>query len=104
VIGALALAHVFGFMSPSTAAKVANEKSQKAVVAAMAPSCASDFRELPDASQRMAKLVANKDNYSAKDAFPDALITLPGRSYIDYDLVRACTVLLTAPTKSAATP
>ena len=104
VVGALALAHIFGFMSPSNAAKVATEESQRAVVAALAPSCASDFRALPDASQRMATLVANKGNYSAKDAFPEDLATLPGRSYVDYDLVRACSALLMAPTKSAEKP
>jgi hypothetical protein len=89
-------------MSPTTAGKLANEKSEQAVVAALAPSCASDFRALPDASERLAVLVANKDGYSAKDAFPEELITLPGRSYVDYALIRACTALLTAPNKSAA--
>lgn len=96
-LGALLLAQVFGFMSPSSAEKLAAEKSDKAVVAALAPGCATDFRSLPDAKDRMAALVANKDSYQAKDAFPKELITRPGRSYVDYSLVRACTALLLKP-------
>lgn len=101
VIGALALTYVFGFTSPSTTDKLAKERSHAAVVAALAPSCAADFRALPDASDRMKTLIANKNSYTVKDAFPDELITLPGRGYVDYDLVSACAALLTAPDKTA---
>lgn len=101
-VGAFALVQVFGFMSPSSAAKLASQKSDTAVIAALAPSCAADFRALPDATNRMATLVANKGGYNAKDAFPAELVTLPGRGFIDYDLVRACETLLLAPAKSAA--
>jgi hypothetical protein len=96
-VGAFVLAQVFGFMSPSTANKLAAEKSDSAVVAALAPGCAADFRSLPDAKERMATLVANKDSYQAKDAFPTELISLPGKSYVDYGLVRACEKLLLQP-------
>ena len=96
-LGALLLSHLFGFMSPSTAEKLAARKSDKAVIAALAPGCAEDFRSLPDAADRMAKLVANRDSYLAREAFPKGLITLPGKSYVDYSLVRACTALLVKP-------
>ena len=96
-VGAFALAQVFGFMSPSTAEKLAARKSDEAVVAALAPGCASDFRALPDVKDRMARLVANKGSYQARDAFPSELVTIPGHSYIDYDLVRACSSLLLKP-------
>ena len=102
VAGALVLSHVFGFMSPSTVDQRARMESDKAVVAALAPSCAADFRELPDLNARMATLAANKGSYTAKDAFPEELITLPGESYVDYDLVRACTALLLEAPKSAS--
>lgn len=102
LVGALVLTYAFGFMSPTTANKLAQQKSENAVIAALAPSCAADFRALPDAKQRMAQLVANKGSYTMKDAFPEPLVTLPGRSYVDYDLVRACAKLLTVPAKSAA--
>ena len=39
--------------------------------------------------------------YDQKDAFPEALITLPGKSYAEYALVEACAKLLLAPPKSA---
>jgi hypothetical protein len=96
-VGAFALTQVFGFMSPSSAEKLAADKSDKAVVAALAPGCAAEFRALPDARKRMATLIANKNSYRARDSFPDELITLPGKNYVDYSLVRACTALLTKP-------
>jgi len=102
IVGAVALSQVFGFISPSSADKLVKRESEKAVVAALAPGCAADFRALSDAKQRMAQLIANKDNYRAKEAFPENLITLPGESYVDYDLVRSCTALLVKPAESAA--
>ncbi|MBC7580915.1 MAG: hypothetical protein H7312_26680 [Tardiphaga sp.] len=100
-LGAIILAQGFGFMSPSSAKKFAAEKSDQAVVAALAPSCAADFRALPDAKSRMTTLVAHEGGYQAKDSFPAELITLPGKSYIDYGLVRACEALLLAPGTTA---
>ncbi len=96
-VGAFVLAQVFGFMSPTSAEKLAAARSDKAVVAALAPGCAAEFRALPDAKKRMATLIANKNSYRARDSFPDELITLPGKNYVDYSLVRACTTLLTKP-------
>jgi hypothetical protein len=96
-VGAFALAQVFGFMSPSTAEKLAARKSDEAVVAALAPGCASDFRALPDVKERLAMLVANKGSYKARDAFPSQLITVPGNNFVDYNLVRACSALLLKP-------
>lgn len=100
-LGAFILAQVFGYMSPSSANKLAAEKSDQAVVAALAPSCAADFRALPDAKARMITLVANKGGYQAKDAFPTELVSLPGKSYVDYGLVHACEALLLAPDATA---
>lgn len=94
VIGAYLLVQAFGFLSPSKAEKLAAEKSDRAVVAALAPSCAEDFRSLPDADKRMAILVANKDSYRAEEAFPADLVTRPERTYVDYGLVKACQALL----------
>ena len=97
VLGGISAGAGFRFMSPSSAEKLAAAKSDNAVVAALAPGCAADFRVLPDAKDRMATLVANKDSYTAKDAFPKELVTLPGTSYVDYSLVRACSGLLLKP-------
>ncbi|CAN5472079.1 hypothetical protein BH11PSE4_BH11PSE4_14390 [soil metagenome] len=101
-VGAFILAQGFGYMSPSSANKLAAEASDTAVVAALAPSCAADFRALPDTNARMVTLVANKDSYKAKDAFPVELITLPGKTYVDYSLARACEALLLAPSTTAS--
>jgi hypothetical protein len=100
-VGAILIVQVFGFMSPSSAEKLAAQKIDKAVVAALAPGCAADFRALPDSKERMATLVAKKDSYQAKDAFPVELVSLPGKSYIDYDLVRACGELILTPQTAA---
>lgn len=103
-VGAIVMSQVFGFMSPSTAEKLAEERSDTAVVAALAPGCAQRFRALPDAQARFAKLDATKGTYQAKDAFPPKLVTVPGEDYIDYDLARACEGLLLASPPSAAVP
>ena len=47
---------------------------------------------------RTATLVADKDNsYKLREAFPEAMITLPDKSYADSDLAAACAGLVLAP-------
>jgi hypothetical protein len=36
-----------------------------------------------------------------REAFPEAMITLPGKSYPDSDLTAACAALILAPPKTA---
>ena len=91
-----------GWVTGSTANKMMTASYDKAVIATLAPGCAAQFRKLPDSADRMAVLVANKDSsWRMRDAFPPALITLPGRSYVDSDLANACGALLLVPGKSA---
>jgi hypothetical protein len=102
VVGMLLLSHGFGFMSKSTADKLASTSSERAVIAVLAPVCADKFRALPDVAARTATLVADKDSsYKMRDAFPADLITLPGKSYTDSDLIAACAGLILAPPKTA---
>jgi hypothetical protein len=102
VVGMFLLSNGFGFMSPTTAEKMAATSSEKAVIAVLAPVCAEKFGALPDVAARTATLVADKDNsYKMRDAFPEAMITLPGKSYPDSDLTAACAGLILAPPKSA---
>jgi hypothetical protein len=69
----------------------------------LAPACADKFGALPDVAARKATLVADKDNsYKMREAFPEALITLPGKSYTDSDLAAACAGLILEPPKSAS--
>jgi hypothetical protein len=98
VVGMLLLSYGFGFMSRNTAEKLASTSSERAVIAVLAPVCADKFRALPDVAARTATLVADKDNsYKIREAFPEAVITLPGKSYPDSDLAAACAGLILAP-------
>ena len=102
VVGMVLLSYGFGFMSPTTAEKMATTSSEKAVIAAMAPVCADKFGALPDVVARTAIIVADKDNsYKMREAFPEALITLPGKNYPNSDLTAACAGLILAPPKTA---
>ena len=103
VVGMFLLSYGFGFMSPTAAEKMASTSSEKAVIAVLAPVCADKFGALPDVAARTATLVADKDDsYKMRDAFPEALITLPGNTYPDSDLTAACAGLILAPPKAAS--
>jgi alpha/beta superfamily hydrolase len=104
VAGMLVLSYGFGYMSKTAAQNIADAQTEKAVVAALTPVCAEKFRALPDVAARTAILVANKDNtYQMRPAFKDeeALVTLPGKTYPENDLVSACATLVLTPPKSA---
>src|SRR6266550_503028 len=57
VVGMLLLSNGFGFMSRTTAEKLAAASSEKAVIAVLAPVCADKFRALADVAARTAILV-----------------------------------------------
>jgi hypothetical protein len=102
VVGMFLLSYGFGFMSRNTADNLASTSSERAVIAVLAPVCADKFRALPDVAARTATLVADKDSsYKMREAFPADLITLPGKSYADSDLIAACASLILAPPKTA---
>jgi hypothetical protein len=89
-----------GWSLGSTANKMAKERSELAVVSAMAPVCADKFRALPDAEAKQVAL-SKIDSWKRRDEFPQEFVTLPGESYPSSALVDACSALLLAP-KSAA--
>ena len=89
-----------GWSLASTADKMARERSELAVVVALAPVCADKFRALPDAEAKKVAL-SKVETWKRRDEFPKELITLPGESYPSSALVDACYTLLLAP-KSAA--
>jgi hypothetical protein len=101
VVGMVLLSYGFGFMSRTSAEKLASTSSDRAVVAVLAPICLDKFSALPDVAERKVALVANKDSYKMREAFPEALVTLPGKSYPDSDLTAACAGLILAPPKTA---
>ena len=89
-----------GWSLGSTADKMAKERSELAVIAALAPVCAEKFRAQPDAA---AKTIALSKVYPWKRAeeFPKEFVTLPGETNPSSTLADACYALLMAP-KSAA--
>ena len=89
-----------GWSLGSTADKLAKDRSELAVVAALAPVCADKFRALPDAEAKQVAL-SKVDSWKRRDEFPKELVTVPGESYPSSGLVDACYTLLLAP-KSAA--
>ena len=89
-----------GWTVGSTADKMAKERSELAVVAALAPVCADKFRALPDFAAKKVTL-SNVDAWRRREEFPKEFVTLPGESYPSSALVDACSALLLAP-KSAA--
>jgi len=85
-----------GWSLASTADKMAKDRSEHAVVAALAPMCADRFRALPDADARKATL-GKIESWKRRDEFPKELVTLPGESYPSQVLAEACYALLFAP-------
>ena len=88
-----------GWSLGSTADKMAKERSELAVIAALAPVCADKFRALPDAHAKQAAL-SKIESWKRRDEFPKEFVTLPGQSYPSSGLVDACYTVLFAP-KSA---
>jgi hypothetical protein len=89
-----------GWSLGSTADKMAKDRSELAVIAALAPACADRFRALPDFEAKKVAL-SKVDSWKRRDEFPKEFVTLPGESYPSSGLVDACYTLLLAP-KSAA--
>jgi hypothetical protein len=89
-----------GWSLGSTADKMARERSEVAVIAALAPVCADKFRAQPDAEAKRAALL-KVESWKRRDEFPKELVTLPGESYPSSALIDACYTLLVAP-KAAA--
>jgi hypothetical protein len=84
-----------GWSLGSTAEKLAKERSELAVIAALAPVCADKFSALPDSDAK--KIALSKvDSWKRRDEFPKELVTLPGESYPSSALVDACYKLLFA--------
>jgi hypothetical protein len=85
-----------GWSLSSTTDKVARERSELAVVTALAPVCADKFRALPDAEAKKAALL-KVETWKRRDEFPKEFVTLPGDSYPSSALVDACYALIVAP-------
>jgi alpha/beta superfamily hydrolase len=89
-----------GWSLGSTADKMAKERSELAVVAALAPVCADKFRAQPDAEAKKVAL-SKAESWKRGEEFPKEFVTLPGAAYPSSALVNACSILLLTP-KAAA--
>lgn len=89
IAGMILMSYGFGYMSPSAAEKLAKSRSDTAVVAILAPICATKFRELPDYAAKRAAL-EKAPPYQRDDIIPKDLISMPGQSYPDSGLTAAC--------------
>src|SRR4029078_4949971 len=82
-----------GWALGSTVDKIAKDRSDAAVVVALAPVCAEKFGALPDAAAK--KIAMTKgDTSTPADEFPTEIVALPGQSYTNAALVDACYLLL----------
>lgn len=88
-----------GWSTGSTADKMAKQRSESAVIAALAPVCADKFGALPDAAAKKVAL-SKAESWKRREEFPKEFVTLPGESYPSSALADACSALLLAP-KSA---
>ena len=89
-----------GWSLGSTADKIAKQRTELAVIAALAPVCADKYRGLPDAEAKQVAL-SKVDSWKRPDEFPKEFVTLPGELRPNSALADACYTLLLAP-KSAA--
>jgi hypothetical protein len=85
-----------GWSLASTADQMAKDRSERAVVAALAPVCADKFRALSDFDAKKTAL-SKVDSWKRRDEFPKEFVTLPGESYPNAALVDACYTLVLAP-------
>jgi hypothetical protein len=102
--GAVALAVIGftlgGWVTGGKAADLAQQKAEKAVVAALAPICADKFRHAKNADENLGKLKAigyswEQGTYVSKGGWA----TLPGSSEPDSGVAQACAEMLTKAAK-----
>ena len=90
-----------GWSLSSTTEKIVKERSDAAVVAALAPVCADKFHALDDSDAKTVAL-SKVDSWKRTEEFPKELVTLPGEPYPSSALVDACSALLLAPKAAGA--
>src|SRR6201982_787772 len=68
-----------GWSLGSTADKMATQRSELAVIAALASVCADKFRALPDAEAKKVAL-SKVESWKRRDEFPKEFVPLPGEA------------------------
>jgi hypothetical protein len=89
-----------GWQTTSSANRMANELSEKNVIAALAPFCVDRFRKSADAAQS-AQLLKFTSGYERSSFLEKGGFTgLPGSTESNWGVARACGDLLAAGTKN----
>jgi len=78
-----------GWLLGSTAERMARDRSELAVVTALAPVCADKFRAQPDAEAKTVAL-SKVEAWNRAGEFPKEFVTLPGQTYPSSALIYAC--------------
>jgi alpha/beta superfamily hydrolase len=96
--GAIALAIIGfswgGWVTNISAERTAKTRSEAAVVAALAPICASQFRQAPDAAAQQAVLVTKNFWEQKKLVETGGWAKMPGSTEVPSGLAQACADLI----------
>jgi hypothetical protein len=99
-IATLILGFYFGgWHTPGSAEQLANERSEKKVIAALAPFCVDRFRKSADAAQSAELLKFTTDYERGSFLEKGGWTTLPGSTETNWAVGRACGDLLAAAAK-----
>ena len=101
IVGAIAIVFVgfwaLGWTTARTADRMATDRADSAVVAALVPFCVANAERDPDQA-KLAKVKAEQSGYSRSQLVSDAgWATLPGATTPAVGLAYACSVMLQGP-------
>lgn len=91
----------FGWVTGRTADRIADNRSEAAVIAILAPICAEKFLARSDVAAKQAAF-ARMDSLKRRDRLAKEWTTLPGDAYRNPDLVDACSAEILKPQIAAA--
>ena len=100
IVGAVALAIVGfswgGWLTGSTAEKMASDQSRRAVVAALVPICVEQSSQDPQFVDTLAQLKETSSFQRSELLMKAGWATMPGSSDPDRDVARSCLEVLSA--------
>jgi hypothetical protein len=83
-----------GWVTGATAESTANDRAEEAVVAALAPICAAQFREATNAAVNLATLKETKSYEQRKFVEEGGWATMPGQDDPESGVAAACAKIL----------
>jgi hypothetical protein len=86
-----------GWTLNSTTQRVATERGESAVIAALTPFCVANYMKQPDATKQLALLRADTSSYTQRDIIEKAgFATMPGNKEPSSGVAAACEIALRA--------